>query len=226
MPDTHQIVRLLLFLLCHITWAHAQASLRPAVTIDVDKTTGAYTVNLDGVPWYQSPRTHRVCVAGTQAPLTLQGTLPAAGSDKFGAWAGVMASFVSSGTPQAVVAYTFKHYPAQPSLAVASAEFPKGLDTRGCGRNDQLSTQFPAFDTSAAQAALLHTLSWRGTALSLTKSAKGLHALGANGLDCGPVVSTEPNTGTTLVWSTLDAHKIVPQQVPGGGRVRGWKDTV
>ena len=35
--------------------------------------------------------------------------------------------------------------------------------------------------------------------------------LGASGLDCGPVASTDPSTGSTLVWSTLDSHKIFPQ---------------
>ena len=42
--------------------------------------------------------------------------------------------------------------------------------------------------------------------------------LGAKGLDCGPVVSTDPTSAsrTTLVWSTLDAHKIMPQTTSTG----------
>lgn len=42
--------------------------------------------------------------------------------------------------------------------------------------------------------------------------------MGANGLDCGPVVSTDSAAPTrpVLVWSTLDAHKIIPQKTGNG----------
>ena len=68
----------------------------------------------------------------------------------------------------------------------------------------------------AAMATDLYTLSWRGQVLATTAAAKGLSRLGANGLDCGPVVSTDPSTGSSLVWSTLDSHKIVPQTTANG----------
>ena len=98
------------------------------------------------------------------------------------------------------------------------ASFPNGLNTSGCGSNKQLSTQFPAIDTNAAASAVLDTLSWRGGVIDTTAAAKGLNALGANGLDCGPVVSTNSSAAgrPTLVWSTLDNHKIVPQQTTNG----------
>ena len=83
----------------------------------------------------------------------------------------------------------------------------------------QISTRFPEFSTTSAKASSLHTLSWRGGGIATTAAALGLEKLGANGLDCGPVVSTEPETGATLVWSTLDSHKndkIVPQTTVNG----------
>jgi hypothetical protein len=111
--------------------------------------------------------------------------------------------------------YTFKQFVGHPELGVGTATFPSGLDTSGCGLNTDLSTNFPAFDTTAAQAETLHTLTWRGGVIATTAAALGLASLGQSGLDCGPVVSTEPTTGTTLVWSTLDWHKIVPQRTTG-----------
>jgi hypothetical protein len=145
-----------------------------------------------------------------------------------------------------------QHYASRPDIAVGTASFPLGLDTSNCGDNTGLSARFPAFSTSAAQAKTLHTLSWRGEVIEDTVAAMGLDALGAKGLDCGPVVSTlrkaststsstsstssasgstsisntinnnetddddDAPTTTSLVWSTLNAHKIVPQQTTGG----------
>merc|ERR1712216_100238 len=119
---------------------------------------------------------------------------PAHGTDAFGDWTGGSLSFApAEGDPKAsseshrgavaaVVTFTFKQYPSEPSLAVATAAFPRGVDTAGCGTNTDLSTRFPAFDTSAAMAASLHTVSWRGGVIATTAAALGLGNLGANGL--------------------------------------------
>lgn len=152
----------------------------------------------------------------SQTTLALKGTPSAAsGSDKFGVWTGTAATYTSS-APAVTATYTFKHYASKPQIAVATASFPDGLDTSHCGTNEQLSTHFPAFDTTAAMAPNLNTLSWRGGVIATTAATRGLGKLGANGLDCGPVVSTNPSTGATLVWSTLDYHKIVPQSTANG----------
>lgn len=111
---------------------------------------------------------------------------------------------------------TFKSYPSQPHVLVGTTSFPNSVDTKGCGGNTDLSTHFPEFSTSLAYAADLHTLSWRGGVIATTAAAKGLDKLGASGLDCGPVVSTDPLTRNTLVISTLDRHKIVPQKTING----------
>jgi hypothetical protein len=151
-----------------------------------------------------------MCIAGKQTPLKLSSTKAASGVDaKFGEWTGTTASF-------GFVEYTFKAFANHPNVAVATATFPADVDTSGCGSNSDLTTHFPAWSTTAARGADLHTLSWRGDVMSTTAAAKGLDALGANGLDCGPVASTDPENGNTLVWSTLDSHKIVPQMTANG----------
>jgi hypothetical protein len=134
------------------------------------------------------------------------------------AWLGTMASFGSGPTE---VDLTFKAFAATPGIAVGTATFPQGVDTKGCGGNAALSTHFPSFSTSAARAADLHMLSWRGGVIGTTAAAKGLGKLGASGLDCGPVVATDPATGSTLVVSTLDNHKIFPQKTTNGSWAMG-----
>ena len=55
----------------------------------------------------------------------------------------------------------------------------------------------------SARAPALDTLSWRGGVIGTTAAARGLANLGvpaAGCLDCGPVASTDPATGATLVW--------------------------
>ena len=204
------------------------AAAPPPVVVSVSPTSGVYTVSVGGVALYQSPAAGvELCVRGRRAAATLTGQLvPASGHDSFGRWNGTTASYtldkdassVSAGAAHVDVTLTFQHYADLPGIAVATASFPSGLDTSGCGANTELSTGFPSFDTSAARAASLHTLSWRGEVISKTVAALGLEQLGANGLDCGPVVSTDPDTGHSLVWSTLSSHKIVPQQT----QVRLW----
>ena len=186
----------------------------PTVSVDMDKGGPMYSVSVDGKPWFRSPGAPVVCVAGKQTKLELASTKPASGVDKMGAFTGTTASF--GGAQGAAVEYTFKTYAAKPGVAVAMARYPREIDTKGCGTNAQLSTHFPAFSTTAAEAAELHMLSWRGNVMSTTAAAKGLKNLGANGLDAGPVAATDPQTGNTLMWSTLDNHKIFPQTTVNG----------
>ncbi len=191
----------------------------PAVSIDVAAGTGVYTVSVGGQAFYQSPSAGvQVCVAGNRSSAKLAGAPVAAqGTDGFGAWTGETASYSLDGGATTAVQLTFQHYAASPEVAVATATFPSGLDTSNCGPNTQLSTAFPSFDTAAAKAASLHTLSWRGEVISETVAAMGLGNLGANGLDCGPVASTDPASGNTLVFSSLTAHKILPQATTRAG---------
>ena len=193
--------------------ASASAATPPALTIAVDKTSGVYTVAVGGKAWYSSPGAPSLCVGGVQTALTIAGTKAASGSDAFGAWAGTTATFSAAAADMDV---TFKSYASKPGVMVGTASFSKDISTAGCGPNSAQSTHFPEFSTTAAQAADLHTLSWRGGVIGTTAAAKGLGNLGASGLDCGPVVSTDPATGDTLVVSTLDNHKIFPQKTANG----------
>ena len=151
--------------------ADREAAAAPAVTVAVDKTSGVYTLSVDGKAWYASPGAPKVCVGGTQTQLATAGTKAAAGTDKFGAWTGTTTSYSGTGAEMDV---TFKAYAAKPSIVVGTASFPKGFSTKGCGSNEQLSTHFPEFSTTAAMAADLHTLSWRGGVIATTAAAKGL----------------------------------------------------
>lgn len=186
------------------------------VSLSVDSKSGIYSVSVGSTVWYRSTMPV-VCVGGKQTTLSLSGTDPASGTDKFGAWTGTEATYAST-TPKALMKVTFKQYASKPSIGVGTASFPEGLDTSNCGSNSALSTQFPAFNTSDAQAASLYTLSWRGDVVGTTAAALGLGKLGAGGLDSGPIASTmiDGSTSTTLVWSTLDSHKIVPQRTANG----------
>jgi hypothetical protein len=187
----------------------AAAGAEPKLSAAVDKSSGVYTVSVDGKAWYSSPGPATVCIGGKQTQLKLTGTKASSGSDKFGAWTGTTASYSAGG---AAVDYTFQSYASKPGTMVGTATFPKTINTAGCGGNGDLSTHFPEFSTTAAEAANLHMLSWRGGVIATTAAAKGLGNLGASALDCGPVVSTDPATGNTLVVSTLTHHKIFPQK--------------
>ena len=182
-----------------------------SVAFSVDEQSGAYSLAVDGETWYESsPPT--VCIAGELKKLRLVSAAAASGSDGIGDWKGPTLTLAAAPAHAVAMAITFKHYVRMPNVSVATATFPAGLATAGCGSNVDLSTSFPAFRTQAGRASSLHTLSWRGQVLSNTAASMGLGALNASGLDCGPVVSTEPSTGTTLVWSTLTSHKILPQR--------------
>lgn len=202
----------------------------PALAFAVDAATGAYTVSLDSQAWLASPAAPpSLCVAGAPAPLAFVSTASASGADAFGAWTGVAVTRATAGGTRVVE--TFKAYAGDSSRLVATAAFPDGVDVSAgaaCGANADTRTAFPQFDTGAAAAPTLGFLSWRDEALSSTPTAVGLAALGQNSLDAGPVVAfMPPMPGAPhpgLVWSTLDAHKIVTQRTTGaagGGAVTG-----
>ena len=198
------------------------ASAQPLLATTLSFTAaGDYAVSVAGASWLQSPAgsSPTVCVAGnTAVPLVFKGLAPASGADAFGAWSGQAASYVTSDASAARVTLTAQNYAARPSVAVFTAAFPDGLDTAGCGGIAQQSTRLPAFDTGAALAPTLGFLSWRDGVLSNTVSAQGLAALKQGGaIDVGPVVAVDGASaaGNSLVWSTLDSHKIVVQATSG-----------
>jgi len=202
-------MRLATLLLCA-----AVAAASPALTVTVDKSTGAYALAVDGTPWLQSPSTPtQVCLAGKYVTLELAGTEAASGSDAFGDWTGVAVSWSVPGSTQTVV-HTFQSYASNPSNIVLTSSFPTGLDTSNCGSNSKQSTQFPAFDTLAAQAPELTYVTWAGTTAKAA-FAKGLADLNQNGLDVGPVISVDAS-GRSVMWSSLTSHKIIGQSTIGG----------
>ena len=190
----------------------------PDVVIGVNASTGAYIVSIGGEPWYEG-KPPIVCQSGVQLQLIFASVRAVSGDDGFGAWTGDTTAYVAAGsnTSAPLMELTFKHYAARPQLVVGTAAFPQGLNTSGCGANTDLSTQFPAFDTAKLRASEINTLSWRGGVIATTAAARGLGALGASGLDCGPVVSVDPETGDGFVVSTLDHHKIFPQKTYSNG---------
>ena len=121
-------------------------------TVSVGRTATPPSSNTT-TAWYRSPATSVVCVAGKQTPLHFLGVASASGNDTFGAWTGTTASFSLSKpagnssstagvdvTAAVDVTYTFKNFaPARPGVAVATAAFPKGLDTSNCGSNTEVS---------------------------------------------------------------------------------------
>ena len=202
-----------------------------AITLGWDvQPTGDYALTVDTAPWYASPSfaaaPPTICVQGKALALAIQGPpAPAAGTDSFGDWTGVSVALSAPSTPPTLVTHTFKTYAALPSLLVATAAFPSGVDAAGggaaCGGTAAVRTSFPQWNTSAALAPSLGVFSWRGTALGDLPAALGLGHLGQNTLDSGPVVSFfkgrpgVPHPG--LVWSTLTSHKIVTQATSQAG---------
>jgi hypothetical protein len=146
----------------------------PSVAAAVDKLTGIYTISVDGKKWYESSDLATVCVAGKRVGLQISGSTTTSGNDKFGDWIGTTASYATASSNAIVVEYTFKSYAANPQIMVGTASFPNGLDTSNCGKNTDLSTNFPAINTTAALGPSLHTVSWRGGVIATTAAAKGL----------------------------------------------------
>lgn len=183
------------------------------VQLALNSETGVYNVQVDGQVWYESPLQGLVlCIAGTRMnSRTLGEAREVSGRDFFGDWTGQRISFTIDGKSE-ILYLTFQNYNSFPGTAIATATFPHGVDTSNCGSNVELSVEFPSFNSSGAIADNLNTISWSGLAIENTVAARGLQKLNSNGLDCGPVVSTDIKTGKSLVWSTLNSHKIVPQQ--------------
>lgn len=195
------------------------------VSFSVDAGDGAYSVLVDGVPLFTSPRTGvQLCSQGSRAsPAVIAGPLRrVSGSDNLGPWTGQVASYSRDGGKTIDVELTFQEYSdSLQTVGVATATFPNGLDTSGCGSNTELSTEFPSFNVSDAKASALTAVSWCGGVISNVSAAEGLAALGIAGLDCGPVATTDPSTGSSLVWSTLNRHKIIPQVTRDGAYSMG-----
>ena len=203
-----------------ISSARHASAINSKLSFGFANDTGAYSIVLDGETWYESTASPEVCVNGQRVLLQFvhASFRSTSGSDQtFGKWTGLSANFEhKAGSTSATMVATFKMYSGLPNVAVATASFPFGLRTSRCGRNTDLSTSFPSFRTNAARAPSLHTLSWRGQVLETTASATGLDHLGATGLDCGPIASTDPSSGKTLVWSSLTSHKVLPQRTADG----------
>jgi len=195
----------------------------PRLSISVDPKLGTYSLSVGNVSWYTSPGSPTLCVHGKEMKTTLNTTQDVSGNDKqFGAWEGIEASFAGDGGVEVV--YTFKSYTSgQNSVVVGTASYPNGLDTTGCGPNTALSTRFPEFLTGTPEKTKsLLTMTWCGVTLSKNAVSRGLGGLSViSGLDCGPVVSMEEETGLTVIWSTLDYHKIMPQSNMNGTYAMG-----
>lgn len=197
-----------------LAFAATAAADPPAISVSWTPA-GSYAVSVGGAPWLSAPAPPTVCVSGARAPLVFTGSAPASGTDALGAWTGTTASFTTAGGA-ARVQLTSRAYAARAGVAVLAATFPDGLNTARCGSTTQQSATFPAFDTAAARAGSLGYVSWRGEALSNTATSAGLAGLGQAGLDAGPVIAFDAASGTSLMWSTLDHHKIVVQATAGG----------
>lgn len=197
----------------------ASQSPAPLLSWFVNTSSGEYALSLDQSGWFASPTPASpptLCVGGVAQPLVFRSALPATGADAFGAWVGT--SVTRSTSDGTRIVETFKTYASSPSILVATASFPDGVDADGgaaCGGVAGTRTTFPVFDTSAASAPSLGYVSWRGAALGTTEFAVGLNNLEQGSLDHGPVVAfLPPFPGVPhpgLVWSTLDSHKIVTQ---------------
>ena len=131
------------------------------------------------------------------------------------------------------MSHTFKAYPANPALLVATISFPDGVDAgapAACGANAAVRTAFPQWNTSDAKAPKQGFFSWQGNVLAKLPTSVGLAGLGANSLDSGPVVSFfqgrpgVPHPG--LVWSTLTSHKVVTQTTGAGAYTMGLSAAV
>lgn len=210
---------------------NSAASSGPAVGVAWSSDGSSFNVTLDGAVWLESAAT-TVCVRGAAVPLSFVSSAPTAGVDVgLGAYTGVAYTFATADAGAAPVVLSSRTYassgtPFALGVAVLTAAFPAGLDTSGCGGSSTPSTRFPAFSTSAALAPTLGYLSWRGTALGTTVAVRGLNALNQGGLDAGPVVATDEASGASLVWSTLDSHKIVVQATGGGAYAMGLSAAV
>lgn len=198
----------------------ATAAQVPTLSVDVDTSTGTYSVLFDGQLWLTSPATGAiVCVGGANGPLIMGAPQPATNSDGFGTWTGVNVPWAPQGSSP-VVQTTFKQYASNPALLVVTTQVLGAINTTGCNGNNKSSPSmtFPAFSTSAGAAPSLGFLSWDGEAVKNTIAVTGLANLPRGMLDAGPVIAFSRDIASqpALAWSTLDHHKIVVQAQDAG----------
>ena len=191
----------------------ASESARTTVEIQVGPT-GEYAIAVNAAVWYRSVDAPLLC----DTPLTYHSKQAATGTDAIGPWKGTVVTFTSGSTP--VVEHTYKQYTAVPEAAVVTVKYLTNLDTRSicdggaAGNityiNTVVGAEALALNTTAGGLVnMLRTLTWaRGLSM---QASTGLASLGTGGIQAGPVISTDPHSETTLVWSTLDSHKVVPQ---------------
>ena len=91
----------------------------PHVTFVVDRSTGMYSVALDGETWYKSVAPD-ICIAGSRLPLQLLNVAASSGIDNFGAWTGKAAAFGlnAGGNAEPIMVATFKAYSHLPHLSL------------------------------------------------------------------------------------------------------------
>lgn len=157
-----------------------------------------------------------LCVGGAYRQLTLAASGSSSGSDAFGDWSGQTLTWTTAApAPVVRTTWTFKQYASRPGLTVVTEAFPDGIPGTGCSSSPaNVSSRFPAFSTSGGLAPSLSILSWANNAVQDTLTVTGLGSLPRGQLDDGPVVAFALPLGAasaSVVWSTLDAHKIVTQ---------------
>ena len=122
-----------------VTLATLTAVSSHRLSMSVNDQSGIYSLSVDDTPWYSSPGAPTICLEGKPTVLSFHGTSEVSGDDKFGHWKGVAASYAAL---EAEMVLTFKSYGTSKSdLIVATASFPKALNTSGCGPNTHLSTR-------------------------------------------------------------------------------------
>ena len=187
------------------------------VLVGSSGASGQYAITVGGVAWYESTPAPRVCIKGRTTRLVLTAQHAVHGVDALGQWTGTMLTFrlhaglgPANAAAAVVAEHTLKKYAALPYAAVITVRYPQTLNTSSCGTVDTVAAEVLALNTSATSE--LRVLSWGG-GLSL-RAATGLAGLHTDGIKSGPVVSVGGKH--TLVWSTLDSHKVVPQQNAAG----------
>ena len=145
-----------------------------------------------------------------------------AGLDRLGRWHGTEVFYTMAAGTRAIVKYTYKQYATVTGAAVVTVTYLSDIDTAEVCRDGGATgtvrdigvvagAEALALDTAAGLAPTLETLTW-GRGLNMEPST-GLRMLRSEGIQAGPVVSSDATSTskTTLVWSTMDSHKVVPQ---------------
>eukprot|EP01050_Picozoa_sp_SAG11_P000919 SAG11_NODE_34_length_22265_cov_11.264730_5_plen_281_part_00 len=203
--------------------------------LELQPSMSGYSIVVAGQKWYESTTAPRICFRGVQTTLSEMSRSASSGSDRVGQWTGTTIRFgkppadqsqLGGGeSPDVLVEHMLKHYAAAPNAAVLMARYLKTINTTGCQRQ-KTSDKYPgaenavvaealALNTSFEPGAALQIMSW-GHHLDLKATGQGLGSLPIDTILDGPVVSVDSIAGKTLVWSTFDSHKVVPQQNSGG----------